>query len=141
VCNMADSRIWWLNMLPSTCGVCPTHSGNDCLNYRNVTLQCQARTMYYAGAALQSKHVCKLLRLQNACLVVVAQHVYETPAVTHHACCCCCCCCCRCGVLTGLVPLHDPAALQQLRRRAMHSLLAPAHDFRQVQGTFAGNSN
>jgi hypothetical protein len=30
------------------------------------------------------------------------------------------------------VPLHDSAAVQQLRRKAMHGLLAPAHDFRQV---------
>ena len=42
-------------------------------------------------------------------------------------------CCCRCGVLSGMVPLHDSAAVAQLRRKAMTSLLAPAHDFRQVQ--------
>ncbi|KAF6264369.1 calcium-activated chloride channel-domain-containing protein [Scenedesmus sp. NREL 46B-D3] len=44
----------------------------------------------------------------------------------------------RCGMLTQLVPLHDPAALQQLRHKAMHSLLAPAQDFRAYFGSAVG---
>ncbi|WIA15000.1 hypothetical protein OEZ85_001705 [Tetradesmus obliquus] len=44
----------------------------------------------------------------------------------------------RCGVLTGMVPLHDPAAVARLRRKAMTSLLAPAHDFRAYFGSAVG---
>lgn len=38
----------------------------------------------------------------------------------------------RCGIVTGLVPVHDPSAMYRLRTKSLTSLLAPAEEFRSV---------